>query len=165
MSVMARSTKEQQDHDRAIEDIALLYLGYDRLVLTNPGNARQAAVGRAYPDLVVKERVPAPEARREPRILLVGEVETASTVSLEEAATWRGLSRLGAPFALYVPQGLLDQAERLVEEQSLSGVALWGYAYVFGRIRLTASQLITASSAANPAGAQHTVPLRPTESA
>ncbi len=127
--------------------------------MTNPGNARQAAVGRAYPDIVVKERVPPAEGRREPRLLLIGEVETAATVNAEEAATWRALSRLGAPFALYVPQGLLAQAERLVEEQGLTGVALWGYAYVFGRIKVTAGRPVAASPSAKPVG--HAAPLPP----
>lgn len=123
--------------DRVIKDVAQQYLHYDRLVLTNIGGARSVAIGRTYPDIVIKERVPPAESRREPRLLLVGEVETTDTFTAEHAARWRTISRLGAPFALFVPQESVDEAGRLVAQESLSAAQLWGYTYVHGRIQLT----------------------------
>ena len=125
-----------QSQERIVEDIALQYLDYDRLVLTNPGNARLVPVGRLYPDLVIKERVPPPEARREPRILLIGEIETASTFTAEHVARWRTLSRLGAPLALFVPEDALAQAKRAFAQESLAVAQVWAYTYVNGRIEL-----------------------------
>lgn len=137
MSVRPRSPEEQARHDRALQDIARAYLRYERIVLTNPDGQRNVAVGRMYPDLVIKERVPPAEARREPRVLLIGEVETPSSVNEEEVAQWRAYSRLGLPFVLFVPHASLEAARRLLEQGQVQVTELVGYRYVDGRIALT----------------------------
>ena len=143
--------------DRIVGDIALLYVSYDRLVLSNKSGARSVAIGRTYPDIVIKERVPAPEARREPAVLLVGEVETTEVATPLQVGKWRALSRLGAPFALFVLQDTLAEVERLIAQENLSVAQLWGYTYTNGRIQLVpgrASRADAASPLPTPAAVQ-----------
>ncbi|MCL6451146.1 MAG: hypothetical protein K6T75_07645 [Acetobacteraceae bacterium] len=84
-------------------------------VYTNPGPFRRVAVGRAFPDLVVCLR---------PTVLVaaVGEVETASTVTEDEAAEWEALAGLGVERCyLFLPWGWEERASALLGDRGLEG--------------------------------------------
>ena len=133
--ILVRPVREQLEHDRVIR---LLQAKYKRKfeVAINPGNEQTMPVGNGpspwFPDLVLQS----PERAR--KLLGVVEVETAESVNnLEAMSQWAALSKLRAPFHLYVPTSCIDSARRLCTDLSIPVAELWAYNSIGDQIRFT----------------------------
>jgi hypothetical protein len=138
MPILVRPVREQLEHDRVIR---LLQAKYKRKfeVGMNLGMEQSAPVGAGasaiYPDLVLQS----PERSR--KLLGVVEVETGESVNhLEAMAQWAALSRLRAPFHLYVPANMIDVARRLCSDLQVQVAEVWTYHVVGDQIRFTLVQ-------------------------
>jgi hypothetical protein len=147
--ILVRPVREQLEHDRIIR---LLQAKYKRKfeVGMNVGAEQVAPVGTGptaiYPDLVLMT------ADRGHKLQGVIEVETGESVNhLEALAQWGHLSRLRAPFHLYVPAGMVDVARRLCEENQIHVTEIWSYHSVGDQIRFT---LVHRTREAPPASAR-----------
>jgi hypothetical protein len=136
--ILVRPVREQLEHDRVIR---LLQAKYKRKfeVAINPGNEQTMPVGTGpspwYPDLVLQS----PE--RNHKLLGVVEVETAESVNnLVAMSQWAALSKLRAPFHLYVPIACIDNARRLASEHSIPVAEMWAYHAIGDQIRFTLVQ-------------------------
>jgi hypothetical protein len=130
-----RPVREQLEHDRVIR---LVQTRWRRryLVGINVGNEQTAFVGHAgaplYPDLVLWS------GERGRRVEGVVEVETAESVNnMEALAQWAPFGRLRAPFYLYIPNGSVDAARRLVAENNITVSEIWSYYLIGDQMRFT----------------------------
>jgi hypothetical protein len=98
---------------------------------TNPGPAQNAGVSYpteagqalAYPDMVMHEKFTR-------KLAAVGEVETAGSVTAEEAETeWALFSRLAPKFFLYVPAELEPEARDLLRRRRIRPEGLFLYRF------------------------------------
>ncbi|MEW6322753.1 MAG: hypothetical protein AB1635_16910, partial [Acidobacteriota bacterium] len=133
--ILVRPVREQFEHDRVIR---LLQQRYKRKfeVAINPGAEQNSPVEAGeltlYPDLVLFA-----DARAK-RVEGTVEVETGESVTVLEAmAQWAPLSRLRAPFVLYVPPGAVDTARRLCAEFNISVAEIWTYHMAVDQVRFT----------------------------
>ena len=133
--IMVRPVREQLDHDRIIR---LLQARFRRRfeVGINPGHEQNAPVGSgpaaSYPDVVLLS------SQRGRRLAAVIEVETTESVNhLEAIAQWVRLSRLRAPFHLYVPASSVDVARRLCTDHAISVAEVVSYHTVGDQMRFT----------------------------
>jgi hypothetical protein len=164
--ILVRPVREQLEHDRVIR---LLQAKYKRKfdVAINPGNEQTAPVGPPpqpwYPDLVLQAN------DRGKKLLGVVEVETAESVNnLEAMSQWAALSRLRAPFHLYVPTSSIDTARRLVSDLQIAVAEMWAYNALGDQMRFTLVQRASGAdgkgrgavaaprAAASPASARRT---------
>jgi len=136
--ILVRPVREQLEHDRVIR---LLQAKYKRKfeVAINPGNEQTMPVGAGpspwYPDLVLQSQ------ERSRKLLGVVEVETAESVNhLEAMSQWAALSKVRAPFHLYVPASCIDSARRLATEHSIPVAEMWAYHAIGDQIRFTLVQ-------------------------
>jgi hypothetical protein len=146
--ILVRPVREQLEHDRVIR---LLQAKYKRKfeVAINPGHEQTMPVGTGtdawYPDLVLQS----PDKSR--KLLGVVEVETAESVNhLEAMSQWAALSRLRAPFHLYVPVAYVDSSRRLAADLGIAVAELWAYQAIGDQMRFTVVQ--KAPGAAEPKG-------------
>jgi hypothetical protein len=130
-----RPVREQLEHDRVIR---LLQAKWRRRyqVGMNVGNEQLAAVGHAnaplYPDLVLASN------ERGHRVEGVVEVETGESVNnMEALAQWVPFSRLRAAFYLYIPNGSVDSARRLVADNNITVSEIWSYYLIGDQMRFT----------------------------
>lgn len=149
--ILVRPVREQLEHDRVIR---LLQAKYKRKfeVAINPGNEQAMPVGpepsRWFPDLVLQS------TERSRRLMGVVEVETAESVNnLEAMSQWAALSRLRAPFHLYIPAASIDSARRLVSEHQIGVDEMWAYHAIGDQFRFTLVQRSGSSVDGKPAGA------------
>jgi len=133
--ILMRPVREQLEHDRVIR---LLQVKWRRRyqVAINPGNEQTSPVGPStaplFPDLVFFSQ----EHGR--RLEGVVEVETAeSTNNMEALSEWAPFARLRAPFYLYVPNGSVDNARRLIAENHIVVAEIWTYYLVGDQMRFT----------------------------
>ncbi|HVZ24012.1 MAG TPA: hypothetical protein VG871_23220, partial [Vicinamibacterales bacterium] len=133
--ILVRPVREQLEHDRVIR---LLQAKYKRKfeVAINPGNEQTMPVGTGpsawFPDLVLQS------TERSRKLLGVVEVETAESVNnLEAMSQWAALSRLRAPFHLYIPVSSIDSARRLVSEHQIGVAEMWAYSPIGDQFRFT----------------------------
>jgi len=143
--ILVRPVREQLEHDRVIR---LLQAKYKRKfeVAINPGHEQSMPVGVGpgawYPDLVLQSQ------ERSHKLQGVVEVETAESVNhLEAMSQWAALSKLRAPFHLYIPGACIDSARRLVSDLSIPVAEMWAYHAIGDQIRFT---LVQKSQAAEP---------------
>ena len=136
--ILVRPVREQLEHDRVIR---LLQAKYKRKfeVAINPGNQQATPVGSGpspwYPDLVLQT------TDRGRKLAGVVEVETAESVNnLEAMSQWTALSRLKAPFHLYVPSGSVDTARRLCTDLQIPVAEVWAYHWLGDQMRFTLVQ-------------------------
>jgi hypothetical protein len=127
--ILMRPVREQLEHDRVIR---LLHARYRRRhqVGINVGNEQTASVGNstsaAYPDLVLWSN------ERGRRVEAVVEVETSESVNnMEALAEWLPFGRMRAPFYLYIPNGSVDSARRLIADNNIPVAEIWTY-YLIG---------------------------------
>ncbi len=133
--ILLRPVREQLEHDRVIR---LLQAKWRRRyqVGINLGSEQVASVGQTngglYPDLVLSSN------ERGHRVEAVIEVETGESVNnMEALAEWVPYSRLRAAFYLYVPNGSVDNARRLVAENNISVSEIWTYYLIGDQMRFT----------------------------
>ncbi len=131
--ILMRPVREQLEHDRVIR---LLQAKYRRRhqVAMNVGSEQAASVLLAgapvYPDLVLTSN------ERGHRVEGVVEVETAESVNnMEALAEWAPFGRLRSPFYLYVPNGSVDNARRLISENQIAVSEVWTYYLVGDQMR------------------------------
>jgi hypothetical protein len=133
--ILVRPVREQLEHDRVIRLLQTRFRRrYD--VGINPGQEQNAVVGSGpsadYPDVVLTS------TERGRRLQGVIEVETVESVNhLEAMAQWARLSRLRAPFHLYVPASAVDVARRLCADNSVSVAEVVSYHSVGDQVRFT----------------------------
>lgn len=117
-------------HDKAVKDIAKKRfdeIKYD--VYTNPGKEKNAHVGAEdnplYPDIVVLEKG---VDRR--KAIAIGEIETADTITENEAGQWKDYSNTKIPFYLYVPTGYDRETIDILKKGDIviSGLRTYKYA-------------------------------------
>jgi hypothetical protein len=110
--VAQRDPKNQQEHDTLLEMIARKIRIPTWVVATNPGVEQNTAVpyptqagqALAHPDIVVHEKFTR-------KLAAVGEVETADSVTANEAETeWALFGSLAPKFFLYIPAELAPGA-------------------------------------------------------
>jgi hypothetical protein len=167
--ILVRPVREQLEHDRVIRLLqAKNRRRYD--VGINPGAERNVAVGTGatavYPDLVLHS------LERGHRLEAVVEVETGESVNhLEALAQWVPLSKLRAPFHLYVPSAMVDVARRLCEDSQVRASEIWSFSGIGDQIRFAlvhrnreapapAPRPRPAASSAAASGARKPVPVR-----
>lgn len=133
--ILLRPVREQLEHDRVIR---LLQTKWRRRyqVGINVGSDQTASVGQAsaplYPDLVLWSN------ERGHRVEGVVEVETGESVNnMEALAQWAPFGRLRAPFHLYVPNGSVEVARRLITENKIAVSEIWTYYLIGDQMRFT----------------------------
>jgi len=133
--ILMRPVREQLEHDRVIR---LLQARWRRRyqVGINVGNEQTASVGQPpallYPDLVFWSN------ERGRRVEGVVEVETAESVNnMEALSQWAPYGRLRAPFYLYIPNGSVDTARRLIDENHITVSEIWTYYWIGDQMRFT----------------------------
>ncbi len=151
-----RPVREQLEHDRVIR---LLQVRYRRRhqVGMNVGSEQASSASLSgtpvFPDLVLMSS----ESGR--RVEGVVEVETAESVNnMEALAEWAPFGRLRCPFYLYIPNGSVDTARRLIAENSIDVAEVWSYYLVGDQMRFT--MVYKSPVAARPA-AQRPATARP----
>jgi hypothetical protein len=72
-----------------------------------------------YPDMVVLDE-------ENGSVVMIGEVETASSVTTDEADQWRQYGSMSQAFYLYVPHGFAEQARQLTRGLRLTGIRTFG---------------------------------------
>ncbi|MDO8683816.1 MAG: hypothetical protein Q7N50_10085 [Armatimonadota bacterium] len=122
-SRVQRDAESQRAHDEAVRLIADHRFGLtDWSVGINPVAEQNHPIGDngtpAYPDIV---------ARCDDGIVAIGEVETSESISEEEAHQWRELARLCGRLYLFVPEGMEDEAARLIEDHQIHCAGLRTY--------------------------------------
>jgi hypothetical protein len=133
--ILVRPVREQFEHDRIIRLLQVRYRRkYD--VAINPGPEQNTSVNAGdyamFPDLVLFSQ------DRGRKLQGTIEVETGESVNtLEAMAEWRPLSRLRAPFFLYVPPNAIDTARRLCTEHEVTVSEIWTYHTAADQIRFT----------------------------
>src|SRR5687768_6879037 len=124
-----RDEKNQQEHDTLLEMISRKIKIPTWTLATNPGSqenagvAYPAAAGQAlaYPDIVAHEKFTK-------KLAAVGEVETAESVTAEEAeAEWALYTSLAPRFFLYVPAELAPEAKALLRRFRIRPEGLFQY--------------------------------------
>ena len=145
--ILMRPVREQLEHDRVIR---LLQVRYRRRhqVGINVGSEQIASVGQPaapmYPDLVLWSN------ERGRHVEGVVEVETAESVNnMEALAQWAPFGRMRAPFHLYVPNGSVETARRLIAENNITVSEIWTYYLIGDQMRFTL--VYKAPAAARPA--------------
>ena len=115
----------QEEHDILVEMLARRLTIPTWVVTTNV--ARQAPVpcptspsGSAYPDIVAHEKFTR-------RLAAVGEVETAATLSEEQAEVWATSAHLAPRFFLYVPDESEAAARALLSRHRIRLAGLFLY--------------------------------------
>lgn len=120
--IYTRPIREQLEHDRVIRELQARYKRKHEVAINPGGEQNQSVmVGEQvfYPDLVLLDGR---------RIEGTVEVETAESVHpLEARAEWGVLSRLKAPFYLYIPPQMADAARRICDEQQYDVAEIWTY--------------------------------------
>ena len=142
VKMVTRGEVQGAIHLRAVQDIAEARFGFPtdnyphfKAYINHPEKTMGVRLpdGRpAYPDIVVVED---PENYTE----IIGEVETAETVTEEEAAReWLPFAELG-PLYLFVPTGMGDEAMRIVKKLKVPivGLRTWRYAVGYDEIEIT----------------------------
>jgi hypothetical protein len=133
--ILVRPVREQLEHDRIIRQLqAKFRRKYD--VGINPGAEQNTPAGTnvppLFPDLVLFS------LERGRKLQGVIEVETGESVNhLEALAQWTHLSKIRAPFYLYVPAGMVDVARRLSEDNHVYVSEIWSYHTVGDQVRFT----------------------------
>jgi hypothetical protein len=119
--VAQRDPKNQQEHDTLLEMIARKIRIPTWIVTTNPaaqqngGVAYPTAAGQAlaYPDIVVHEKFTR-------KLAAVGEVETADSITPEEAdSEWALYTSLAPKFFLYVPAEMASETRDLLRRRRI----------------------------------------------
>ena len=133
--ILVRPVREQLEHDRVIR---LLQTRFRRRfeVGINPGQEQNAVVGSGptavYPDVVLMS------TDRGRKLQGIIEVETGESVNhLEALAQWARLSKLRAPFHLYVPAVAVDVARRLCTDHQVSVAEVVTYHTIGDQLRFT----------------------------
>jgi hypothetical protein len=149
-----RPVREQLEHDRVIR---LLQAKYRRRhqVGMNVGSEQAASVSLSgnliYPDLVLSSN----EGGR--RVEGVVEVETAESVNnMEALAEWAPFGRLRSAFYLYIPNGSVDTARRLIAENNIAVSEVWSYYLVGDQMRF--AMVYKAPVAARPVARRPAAP-------
>ena len=143
-----RPVREQLEHDRVIR---LLQAKYRRRhqVAMNVGSEQTAFVllsgAPVYPDLILTSN------ERGHRVEGVVEVETAESVNnMEALAEWAPFGRLRSPFYLYVPNGSIDNARRLIAENGIDVSEVWSFYLVGDQMRFALVQKAPVAVHATP---------------
>jgi hypothetical protein len=130
--VAARDAKSRQEHDTLLDMIARRLKIPTWTIATNPGDAGDEGVpypspegfsAIAYPDILAREKFTG-------RLSAVGEVETASSVTEEEARDqWRLFAQLAPKFFLYVPKECEAEARRLLRKYGIRPEGLFLFSF------------------------------------
>jgi len=127
----ARDEKSRQEHDTLLDMVARRIKIPTWVLATNPGEATNAGIdypspegaATAYPDIVAREKFTG-------RLAAVGEVETESSVTEEEARDqWRLYAQLAPKFFLYVPKECEAEARRLLRKHGLRPEGLFLFSF------------------------------------
>jgi hypothetical protein len=129
---VSRSSQEKSLHDQAVADVAKARLPYPdkdnphlKTYLNEPKQTMSVNIGnnkQIYPDIVVVDTQKNVAA-------ILGEVESESTVTSEEAKQWKEYSDATKAFYLYVPKGTEATAKKLISDNSITvaGIRTWKY--------------------------------------
>jgi len=118
-----RKKEEEEPHDKAVAEIAKVEFPYPNKshpnwkTYTNPNGQQNKGIRKneetAYPDIVVVSGTDKKVAE------MIGEVETASTVSEDHADQWKEYSSLST-FFLYIPKNYRSEARRILNSMKIS---------------------------------------------
>jgi len=133
--ILMRPVREQLEHDRVIRLLVAKYRRRHQVGM-NVGSEQTASALlsgiQVYPDLVLTS------SEGGHRVEGVVEVETAESVNnMEALAEWAPFGRLRSPFYLYIPNGSVDTARRLIAENNIDVSEVWSYYLVGDQMRFT----------------------------
>lgn len=129
---ISRSSQEKSLHDQAVADVAKVRLSYPdkdnpplKTYINEPKQTMPVNIGnnrQIYPDIVVVDTQKNVAA-------ILGEVESESTVTSEEAEQWKEYSDATNAFYLYIPKGTESTAKKLISDNSITvaGIRTWQY--------------------------------------
>ncbi len=130
----ARTASREVLHAQAVQDIARVRFAYPnerypyfKTYTNHPERTMGVRTSRGtvvYPDIVV---VQDPENI----VKILGEVETAETVTEDEVHEWKLFAELG-PLYLYVPTGYAEEARRLCKKFKVPVVGIRTWRYLLG---------------------------------
>lgn len=129
MAYFSRQPTNQNQHDRAVRDIAKKRfdeIKYD--VYVNPGGEKNVPINPSnpiYPDIVVLEKGYGTRTA-----IAIAEVETVDSITEEEATQWLQYAATKIPFYLYVPAGYANQTSVLLEAKGIKISGLRTYRYL-----------------------------------
>lgn len=121
--MVKRELSEQKFHDRAVVDIAKARFSYKNgtKTYTNPGSEKNYGINDLYPDIV---------AVKDTSVVAIGEVETKSTVTPEEAEEqWKLYGLKVKYFYLYVPKEKVSTAKEIIQQKQIDLKGLRAYFY------------------------------------
>jgi hypothetical protein len=137
--VLRASGEAQSLHDAVIA-VAAAHIESDGYVVeTNPGPEKNRSIAKGqWPDIVASSTN---ESRTKPILEWVFEVETADSVTREQAVNqWAGYAEtaaaLAARFALIVPFESIAQAKALLHEYGIEG-PLFYFEHVKGKVTVS----------------------------
>ncbi|MCW4002630.1 MAG: hypothetical protein NWE95_01785 [Candidatus Bathyarchaeota archaeon] len=129
---MSRKKEEEESHDKAVIDISKERFSFpnsshpDWKTFTNPNGEQNKGIKKnqetAYPDIVVVDT-------GKNVAVMIGEVETESTVNDAETEQWKEYSSLCSTFYLYVPEGYGAEAKRILDSKKIAYSGVRTYAY------------------------------------
>jgi len=130
---MAERENTQEEHDEIVEASAKTYSemeekGYK--VSTNPNGEKNHGWPKKdlYPDVIVWK--PESPGANSGRAVVIEEIETDESVDSDEAEQWKDYAELGVEtFRLIVPEGEVDSAREIIEEEKIEIDELWSYYY------------------------------------
>jgi len=128
-----RRLEEWSIHDQAVDAVAKQRMNFPskdeprRQTYTNPDQKHVMGIGQGndlvYPDIVVVD-LDKKEA------IILGEVETESTVDDQSAEQWSDYSRrVNGSFYLYVPEGYEADARKILESNGIKYLGIRTYAF------------------------------------
>lgn len=112
-----RPMDEQGEHDQVIKASAATYQGKD--VRTNPNGEQNFAVKGVYPDIVVMDN--------SGNLIKLEEIETGSSVNVNESKQWKEYASFGIPMNLVVPKDLMKTAKELIA--GINNILVQGYVF------------------------------------
>lgn len=127
-----RLNESQSEHDTVVRESAKTYsdmVSKGCKVAINPDGEKNQRVGPEsnprYPDIIVWR--PENPYSSSGKAEVIEEVETADSVTEEEAKQWKDYGSLGIKFILTVPKGYAKEAARIVDAKSANVTEIWHY--------------------------------------
>ena len=129
MSTSRSESDERTLHDRLVTEVARLRFPYpspespSHKTYTNEPTQRMGVNTQSsvvYPDIVVVDTTSS-------HLVMIGEVETESTINQDHVQQWEAYSTLNTPFFLYVPSHLVQETRRLLASNGVNPRGIRSY--------------------------------------
>jgi hypothetical protein len=124
-----RTPEEQSEHDNVLRASYSSWNNRsDVKVYENPDGQKNCVVGQElYPDIVVMDL--------NGNLYAIEEVETESTVTLQESEQWKQYAKFGVPFNLIIPAVKQLDAQKLIA--GIQNIRIRTYTMTYGEAQIT----------------------------